>query len=143
MAESQAKQVADGSGPPVEVLIIDNDESHAQTVAEALERVGYTCHVANSGALGAKRIEDGRFDVVITDLVMSDIDGLGILGRAKKELPDAEVILITGHGSIPSAVTAMQQGAFNYLLKPLDLGQLWRGQGSVPILENGALGKTG
>jgi len=55
---------------------------------------------------------------------MSDIDGLGILGRAKKELPDAEVILITGHGSIPSAVTAMQQGAFNYLLKPLDLGQL-------------------
>jgi len=124
MAESQAKQVADGSGPPVEVLIIDNDESHAQTVAEALERVGYTCHVANSGALGAKRIEDGRFDVVITDLVMSDIDGLGILGRAKKELPDAEVILITGHGSIPSAVTAMQQGAFNYLLKPLDLGQL-------------------
>jgi two-component system response regulator HydG len=80
--------------------------------------------VATSGNEGAKRIEEGGYDVVITDLVMNDIDGLGILARAKKDLPEAEVILITGHGSIPSAVTAMQQGAFNYLLKPLDLGQL-------------------
>ena len=50
---------------------------------------------------------------------MNDVDGLEILGRAKQELPDAEVILVTGHGTVPSAVEAMQQGAFNYLLKPL------------------------
>jgi len=112
------------SGQPAEVLIIDNDESHAQAVAESLERVGFRCHVATSGTQGAKSIEEGRFDVIITDLVMSDVDGLEILNRAKHELPDAEVILITGHGTIPSAVTAMQQGAFNYLLKPLDIGQL-------------------
>jgi len=105
-------------------LIIDNDESHAQAVAESLQRVGFSCYVATSGNQGAKMIGEGGYDVVITDLVMNDIDGLGILARAKKELPEAEVILITGHGSIPSAVTAMQQGAFNYLLKPLDLGQL-------------------
>jgi two-component system response regulator HydG len=73
---------------------------------------------------GVSLIDQTPFDVVITDLVMSDIDGLGILKRAKSEQPDAEVIVITGHGTVPSAVEAMQQGAFNYLLKPLDLGQL-------------------
>ncbi|MEX0978976.1 MAG: sigma-54 dependent transcriptional regulator, partial [Pirellulales bacterium] len=61
---------------------------------------------------------------VITDLVMNEVDGLQILAHTKEKLPDAEVILVTGHGTIPSAVTAMQQGAFNYLLKPLDLSQL-------------------
>jgi len=93
-------------------------------VAESLERVGFACDVATYGTEGAKRIESNQYDVIITDLVMNDIDGLGILARAKQELPDAEVILITGHGTIPSAVQAMQQGAFNYLLKPLDLNQL-------------------
>jgi len=109
---------------PVRVLIIDNEEAHARAVAESLERVGYECAVATSGTEGARRIEDESFDLVITDLVMNDLDGLAILARAKEALPDAEVILVTGHGSIPSAVEAMQQGAFNYLLKPLDLSQL-------------------
>lgn len=110
--------------PPAEVLIVDNDQSHARTVAESLDRVGFVCHVALSGSQGARMIEEHAYDVVITDLVMNDIDGLGILARAKQHQPDCEVILITGHGTIPSAVTAMKQGAFNYLLKPLDLGQL-------------------
>jgi two-component system response regulator HydG len=112
------------AGTQAKVLIIDNDESHAQVVAEGLDRVGFLCHVATSGPEGAKRIQEGVYDVVITDLVMNEVDGLEILNLAKKELPEAEVILITGHGTIPSAVAAMQQGAFNYLLKPLDLGQL-------------------
>lgn len=110
--------------PAVRVLIVDNDQAHAEVVAEGLQRVGFVCDVATSGTEGALRIESNQYDVVITDLVMSDIDGLGILARAKQELPDAEVILITGHGTIPSAVEAMRQGAFNYLLKPLDLNQL-------------------
>ncbi len=124
MAASESNPSDDRAGPPIEVLIVDNDEAHAHVVAESLDRVGFSCHVATSGTQGAEMIEQGEYDVVITDLVMSDIDGLGILARAKQELPDAEVILMTGHGTIPSAVTAIQQGAFNYLLKPLDLGQL-------------------
>jgi len=110
--------------PPVDVLVIDNDESHAAAVAEALERAGFSCEVATSGKEGARLIENGTYDVIITDLVMSDMDGLQILAHAKQTLPDSEVILITGHGTIPSAVAAMQQGAFNYLLKPLDMAQL-------------------
>jgi len=111
-------------GPPIRVLIVDNEPHHAQAVAESLQRVGYECTVATSGPEGVRRIEQDTFDVVITDLVMNEVDGLAILGKAKQTLADAEVILITGHGSIPSAVDAMQQGAFNYLAKPLDLAQL-------------------
>jgi two-component system response regulator HydG len=110
---------------PARVLIVDDDESHAEAVADSLERLGrYECTVANSGARGAALIESDTFDVVITDLRMGDIDGLAILRKAKEELPDAEVILVTGHGSINSAVTAMQHGAFNYLTKPLDIQEL-------------------
>jgi two-component system response regulator HydG len=110
------------------VLIVDNDEAHARVVAESLERVGYQCTVATSGTEGAQRIAErenaGGFGVILTDLMMNDLNGLEILALAKNDLPDAEVILVTGHGTIPSAVAAMQQGAFNYLLKPLDIKQL-------------------
>jgi two-component system response regulator HydG len=109
---------------PIRVLIVDNEAAHAEAVAESLKRVGYDCTVATSGTQGVRLIDREAFDLVITDLVMTDVDGLQILAIAKEKLPDAEVILVTGHGTVPSAVTAMQQGAFNYLLKPLDLGQL-------------------
>ncbi len=124
MNANEAKSTNNAFDPPAEVLIVDNDHAHAETVAESLERIGCHCRVATSGGEGAKQIEETPFDVVITDLVMNDIDGLGILGRAKTDQPDAEVILMTGHGTVPSAVEAMRSGAFNYLLKPLDVAQL-------------------
>jgi two-component system response regulator HydG len=108
----------------IRVLIIDNDAAHAQTMAESLERVGYDCIVATSGTDGARLIEREHFQIVITDLMMNDVNGIEILKRARQSLPECEVILVTGHGTIPSAVEAMQQGAFNYLQKPLDLKQL-------------------
>ncbi len=80
--------------------------------------------MAASGSDGARIIEEQDFDVIITDLVMHDVDGLGILARAKSTQPDTEVILLTGHGTVQSAVEAMRKGAFNYLLKPLDIQQL-------------------
>src|SRR5215831_554557 len=85
----------------IRVLIVDNDQSHAETVAESLERVGYECSVATSGTQGAELVERETFDLVITDLKMADIDGLEILARAKKVLPDCEVIVVTGYGTIP------------------------------------------
>ncbi len=124
MVSAEATKRGAHENAPIRVLIVDNEAAHAQAVAESLERVGYDCAVATSGPQGVKRIEQDAFDIVITDLKMNEVDGLQILAQAKEKLPDAEVILVTGHGTIPSAVSAMQQGAFNYLLKPLDLGQL-------------------
>lgn len=109
---------------PIRVLIVDNERDHAQVMAEALERVGYHCTIATSGPEGAKRIEEGYFDIIITDLVMNEIDGMEILRRAKAKLDLCEVIVVTGHASVPKAVEAMQQGAANFLEKPLNIGRL-------------------
>src|SRR5207249_4081562 len=82
------------------VLIVDDDEPHAQAVAESLERVGYECTVAGSGERGLSLIEKENYDVVVTDLRMGEIDGLTLLRKTKEELPDAEVILLTGHATV-------------------------------------------
>ncbi len=110
---------ATATPPAIRVLVVDNDKSHAQAMAETLERVGYDCTVVTSGPDGARCIDQDAYDVVITDLVMHEVDGEEILRRAKENLPDCEVIVVTGHGSVTKAVEAMQQGAFNFLEKPL------------------------
>jgi two-component system response regulator HydG len=123
--DSAKRDPADLSGIPIRVLIVDDDEAHAQAVAQSLERIGCDCTVANSGARGIALIEsENDFDVVVTDMKMDEVDGLAILRKSKEELPDAEVIVVTGHGSINSAVTAGQQGAYAYLSKPLDINEL-------------------
>src|SRR5262245_64799931 len=108
----------------IRVLVVDDDEPHAVAVAESLERVGYDCVVANSGSEGLRLIEEQVFDIVITDLIMDRVDGMEVLARAKRELPDAEVVILTGHSTIKGAVSAMQAGASNYLIKPLDINEL-------------------
>lgn len=101
------------------VLIVDNDKAHARSMGESLERSGYPVTVATTGPQGVGEIEQGSFDVIVTDLMMPEVDGMQILARAKEALPDCEVIVVTGHGSVPRAVEAMQQGALNFLEKPL------------------------
>src|SRR4051794_34765033 len=108
----------------IRVLVVDDDESHAEAVAESLERVGYECVVATSGREGLRLIEEQTFDIVITDLIMDQVGGLEVLAKAKRELPDAEVVFLTGHSTVKTAVTAMQAGAMGYLTKPLDIGEL-------------------
>jgi two-component system, NtrC family, response regulator HydG len=121
---SKTDDPGDLSAIPIRVLIVDDDEAHAQAVAQSLQRINCDCTVANSGKRGVSLIESELFDVVVTDMKMDDVDGLEILRKTKEELPDAEVIVVTGHGSINSAVTAMQHGAYTYLSKPLDIGEL-------------------
>jgi two-component system response regulator HydG len=112
------------AGPPVKVLVVDNDAGHADAMAESLRKVGYECAVAESGDEGSAQLERDAFEIVVTDLKMPGVGGLEILAKSKEVLPDAEVVLVTGHGTVESAVEAMRAGAFNYLLKPLDLQQL-------------------
>jgi two-component system response regulator HydG len=112
------------SSDHLRVLIIDDEELHAEAVAESLARVGYECVIATSGKAGAEKIERDDFDVILTDLRMEDMDGLALLRKAKQEQPDAEVVLITGHGDVKTAVQAIKEGAANYLTKPVDMGEL-------------------
>ena len=104
---------------PIRVLLVDNDPDHARAMAESLERVGYTCVIATGGPEGCREIEQQTFDVVVTDLVMNEVDGMGVLKQARELLPECEVIMVTGHATVPKAVEAMQEGAFNFLEKPI------------------------
>ena len=111
---------------PVRVLIVDDDRAHAETVADALEPANCDCTVAAGGAAGLTILGERPFDVVVTDLKMDGADGLAILEAAKRELPDCEVIVVTGYGTVSAAVDAMQKDAFTFLAKPLDLAELRR-----------------
>jgi two-component system response regulator HydG len=109
---------------PLRLLIIDDDESHAEVVAESLERVGYQCIIAASGTAGARQIETEDFDLILTDLRMPDMDGMAILRKAKQEQPEAKVVVITGYAEVETAVKAMHEGAADYLKKPVGLAEL-------------------
>jgi two-component system, NtrC family, response regulator HydG len=112
------------NGEQIRVLVIDDEKFHAETVAEGLERVGYECVIATSGSEGFKKIETEDWDVVLTDLKMAGLDGLAIVRKAREELPEAEVVVITGHGDVKTAVEAIKLGAANYLTKPVELTEL-------------------
>jgi len=104
---------------PLKVLLVDNDPDHAEAMAESLERIGYPCTIATSGPEGAKLIDEQSWSIIVTDLVMNDVDGMELLSHANEKQTNCQVILVTGYASVPKAVEAMQQGAFTFLEKPI------------------------
>jgi two-component system response regulator HydG len=108
----------------LKVLIVDDEVALAETMAEALERSGYDVVLAHSGSEGLRILERQEPSVILTDLKMEGMDGLTLLKKAKQELPDAEVVVITGHGDVQTAVEAMRAGAANYVQKPVGLEEL-------------------
>jgi DNA-binding NtrC family response regulator len=101
------------------VLIVDDEPDVVANWTRVLERDGYACLGATDGERALDLLASERPDVVLTDLQMPRVDGLAVLRRATELDPDAVVIVITGHGTVESAVEAMRAGAFDYLLKPL------------------------
>ena len=88
MTGVSAKDSGSSAGSaPMRVLVVDNDIVHARTMGEGLSRLGHDVTVVGSGGEGARRIEQETFDIVVTDLMMTDIGGLEILARAKKASP--------------------------------------------------------
>ena len=106
------------------ILIVDDDEGHAEALADGLEIDDRQCRIANSGRAGIECLSEATYDAVLTDLVMHDVDGLEVLKEARRLQPDAAVLLITGHGSVETAVDAMRLGATDYLTKPVRIAEL-------------------
>ena len=104
------------------ILVIDDEEDHAQVMCEALTRQGHKCDVTYSLAEALGKLDRRAYDVVVTDLVMDGRrDGLELLKKVKGLEPPPPVILVTAHGDIRTAVQAMDQGAYSFIEKPLDL----------------------
>lgn len=121
---SQSTHVVEFDPSSLKLLVIDNEAAHARAMTESLEKVGYTCEVATSGPEAASLVERETYDIIITDMVMNDVDGMKILKLARERLPDCEVVMVTGHATVPVAVEAMQKGAFNFLEKPITPNRL-------------------
>ena len=111
--------------PAAEVLIVEDEEAHAEAMTEGLTRQGHHCSVAYSGEEGVAKLQSQRVDIVVTDLMLGgETDGLGVLAAARKHAPGAKVILVTAHSSVNTCRSALQRGAFDYIEKPLNLDEL-------------------
>jgi len=125
--------------PPVEdqqraqVLIIDDEPDHVEVMAEALRKPGHICTVVTTVERAMDELRHGSFDVIVTDLRMPEAGGkfgiagdggnagLMILREAKKLQPNAEAIMVTAHGDVPTARAAFKDGAYDFIEKPLEL----------------------
>ena len=108
--------------PSAQVLVIDDEKDHAEVMAEALRRLGHVCTVVHDLDNAQGELQHGLFDLVVTDLVMAGAeDGMAVLETARASQPNAETIVVTAHGDVPTGVKAMRRGAFHFIEKPLDL----------------------
>lgn len=107
------------------VLVVDDEREHADGIAEALEKLCSRAIAVYDGDDALEILRSERVDVVVTDLKLEgDVDGLAILEEAKKQPGQTEVILITAYATIETCKEAMRRGAFDYLVKPVDIDQL-------------------
>lgn len=106
------------------ILIIDDEKNIREGLGAALEMEGYSVELASDGKIGLELVSRGDIDLIITDLRMPGISGEEVLAKVTAESPGLPVIVLTGHGSIDSAVNAMRAGAYDFLTKPLNLDRL-------------------
>jgi DNA-binding response OmpR family regulator len=106
------------------VLLVDDEEDFLKTLAERLETRGLKVTTATSGEAAVNDTERNGYDLIVLDLSMPGIDGLETLKRIKARQPEAEIIMLTGHGSIRTGIEAMKLGADDYLQKPVNISVL-------------------
>ncbi len=107
------------------ILIIDDEKNIREGLGDALQLEGYNTILSGDGKSGLEIVARGDIDLVITDLRMPNISGEEVLEKVASEAPGIPVIVLTGHGSIDSAVNAMRKGAYDFLTKPLNLDRLF------------------
>ncbi|MBK7440917.1 MAG: sigma-54 dependent transcriptional regulator [Chitinophagales bacterium] len=106
------------------ILLIDDEKSIRKTLKEILEYEGYVVDEAGDGAEGLRMIQEGDYDIALCDIKMPKMDGMEVLEKAQISNPDVPFIMISGHGTLETAVEAVKKGAFDYVAKPPDLNRL-------------------
>ncbi|MEX5216952.1 MAG: sigma-54 dependent transcriptional regulator [Nitrospira sp.] len=111
--------------PPPTLLIIEDEERMRRLFELVLKPAGYDLVLASSGTDAVRLIQDqSPFDLIVTDLQLGAVSGMEVLEAAKQSMPDVPVLIITGYGTVKSAVEAMQKGAYDYISKPVDNEEL-------------------
>jgi signal transduction histidine kinase len=106
------------------LLVVDDEESVAVTMGAILEMDGYQVAISTTGADALRKLNEAEFDLILTDLRLDDTDGLGIVSEACRVQPEAVSIILTGYASLESAIKALREGAYDYLIKPCDVEEL-------------------
>lgn len=109
---------------PIKILIVDDDEVYRDVLKDAIGEEDSELSLAGSGEEALELLEASPFDILITDLNMPGIDGLTLLKRARQLYPDILTLIITGYGSLESAVEAIRSGAYDYIQKPFRIDEV-------------------
>ncbi len=110
---------------PDRILVVDDEEAIREIVCAILIAAGYTCKQASSGMEALALLDSGdTFELMLSDLMMAELDGIGLLERAKEKFPDMPVVMVTAVHDISVALAAIRNGAYDYLLKPFEREQL-------------------
>src|SRR5919112_6693345 len=114
--------MADTTPNTASILVVDDEQEHAQVMCEALTRLGYKCDVTYNLAEARAKLDRRNYDVIVTDLMMEGRkEGLDVLEAAKQKNPMPPVVLVTAHADIPTCKKALAEGAYDFIEKPLDL----------------------
>ena len=111
------------------ILVIDDERAIRNTLKEILEFEGYAVDVAENGRVGLDMALATKYDLIYTDIKMPEMDGMEVLQAYRKTTQeqgaeDAPVVMISGHGTVETAVEALKNGAYDFIVKPLDLNRL-------------------
>jgi DNA-binding NtrC family response regulator len=106
------------------VLLVDDEEEFVSALSERLMLRGIEVESALNGEEALARLVEKEFEVVILDVMMPGLGGLEVLRQIKSTHPDTQVILLTGHGSTREGIEGMRLGAFDYLIKPVDIEEM-------------------
>jgi signal transduction histidine kinase/AmiR/NasT family two-component response regulator len=106
------------------ILVVDDEPAILSTVSAILDREGYELDTAADGETAVRMIGHRHYDLVLTDLKLPGVDGLGVLAEVQKQSPSTVTVMMTGYGSVDSATEAVQLGAYEYLLKPTGVSEL-------------------
>ena len=109
--------------PDGRILIADDEDSLRWVLEKGFRGVGYEVTAVKDGNAAFAQIETGPFDLILLDVRMPGMDGLTLLKRTRELRPDAQIVIMTAHGTMETAIQAMQQGAYDYLAKPFDLDE--------------------
>jgi len=107
-----------------QILVVDDHQEICSLVQKILSKAGYTVATSNSGTHALELLQHHTFDLIVSDIMMPDVDGLELLKRAKTYAPDIKVILITAYRSTETVIAALRQGAYDYITKPFDAEEL-------------------
>lgn len=110
------------TGP--KILLVDDEDRFRSTLAKRLHGKGFAVADQASGQAALDYIRDNPVDVMVLDIKMPGMDGIETLGKFKNLVPGIEVLLLTGHGTVETAIEGMRSGAYDYLMKPCEIDEL-------------------